>query len=108
MCALQQLAACPALERRCVLQPVDELGSLDFGALVIRLDLPLLSVYDLPLLFLDGDKALLELIAAENDREWHLVLLASSELRGQFWLVLVQEVRLREFCQQLRWLVAGL
>ena len=55
----------PAEVRRRLLDPVDELLSLDLCALIRRLHFDLFPVDKLPLLFLDDDQALLQLVAAE-------------------------------------------
>ena len=93
---LEELARGPTLVCRGALDPVNELGALDLRALVIRLHLPLLAIDEFPALLFDSHEALFELIATEDYREGDFIALAGSELRGQLWLVLVQEVRLKQ------------
>lgn len=63
---------------------MDEFSTLDLSALVRRFDFTLLSIFQLPLLFLDGDETLLELIPPKDDGKGRLFSFTSSELGIEF------------------------
>ena len=78
---------CPRL-----FDPVDEFLALDLGPLISRLHLDLFPVNKLPFLLLDEDQALLQLVTAQQDIKWHLVLLRRRKLCWQFRFALRQEI----------------
>ena len=77
-----------------LLDPLDEFRTLHLNSFVCRFYFTLLSILQLPLLFLDGDETLLELITTEDDGKGSLFSFTSSELCIEFRFILGQKIRL--------------
>lgn len=76
------------------MKPLDQSISLYLRPFVVRLNLHLLTIDQLPFLLLHGHKPRLQFVSAEYDGKWYFITFTRCELRRQFRFSLGQEIRL--------------